>query len=627
MPRALLVLCSAAVCAASVAVPATASEPPYTPPVDAAVLDPFRPPETRYGPGNRGVDYATAAGTPVRAVADGTVTFAGSVGGTRHVTVLHADGVRTTYSFLDDIDVAVGQRVHQGQRVGTTVGPLHLGARRGDAYFDPLSLFDAGPPQVHLVPFDDPPGSGAGGERSAISQLIGGLGTVIGGGVDGAGALGRWLRDEGGALVASMEHYASRFTYPASMVDASLTAWRAWQRARRASERPCTAPTEPIPPSSNRRVAVLVAGVGSNSEGSTIDEVRTAELGYARADVVRFSYAGGRVPDPTDGFPSLPTTRYDASATQADLHGTAARLADLVEAMVGEVPTVSIDLFAHSQGGLVVRLALIELERRHGAEWLARIGLVATLGTPHGGADLATAIHALSSTRSGATVLDVVAAATGQELDHDGASVAQLSETSSLVEELAAHPVPDGIDAISIAARGDVIVPAPRSVAPGMDEVIVPLVGAAAHTDLPGSDAATRELRLALAGLPPGVPVLHRGARGPAGGRGHQPRRGPRRGGGTRRRHAGGRADPLSAPLASSVGQATACPHTTPCTRVIPRSPFGAPGPAPALAGTANHGKGAHRGRRHHEAAARGWCPLRTPDPPLEPQDEAVHLR
>ena len=80
-----------------------------------------------------------------------------------------------------------------------------------------------------------------------------------------------------------------------------------------------------------------------------------------------------------------------------------------------------IDLFAHSQGGLVVRLALIELERRHGAEWLARIGLVATLGTPHGGADLATAIHALSSTRSGATVLDVVAAATGQELDHDGA--------------------------------------------------------------------------------------------------------------------------------------------------------------------------------------------------------------
>ena len=72
------------------------------------------------------------------------------------------------------------------------------------------------------------------------------------------------------------------------------------------------------------------------------------------------------------------------------------RLADLVEAVAARGPHgVPIDLIAHSQGGLVVRLALIELERRHGAEWLARIGLVATLGTPHGGADLATAIHAL----------------------------------------------------------------------------------------------------------------------------------------------------------------------------------------------------------------------------------------
>ena len=31
-------------------------------------------------------------------------------------------------------------------------------------------------------------------------------------------------------------------------------------------------------------------------------------------------------------------------------------------------------------------------------------------------------------------------------------------------------------------------------------------------------------------------------------------------------------------------------------------------------------------GRRHHEAAARQRRPLRTPDPPLEPEDEAIHL-
>jgi hypothetical protein len=437
-------------------------------------------------------------------VADGVVTFAGSVGGTRHVAVLHPDGVRTTYSFLDGIEVVVGQRVRRGQRVGTTVGSLHLGARRGDAYFDPLSLFDSGPPQVHLVPFDDPPGAGDRGERSAISQLIGGVGEVVGGVSAGAGAVGRWLREDGGAVIAAVEHYAGRFTYPASMVDATLTTWTMWQRARQASERPCTADRASVPPPTERRVAVLVAGLGSNSDGSTIDQVRTGELGYERADVLRFSYAGGRVPDPTDGFQSLPTTAYDARATQADLRATAERLADLVEAVAEEAPSAPIDLIAHSQGGMVVRLTLIALERRHGVAWLARIGLVATLGSPHGGADLATAIHALSSTRSGTTVLDLVTATTHQELDHDGASVAQLSETSSVVDELAAHPVPDGIEAISIAARGDVIVPTPRSEAPGMDEVIVPLVGAGAHSDLPRSDAATRELGLALAGLPPG---------------------------------------------------------------------------------------------------------------------------
>lgn len=504
MPRTLLVLCCAAVCSTAVAAPvAAAAPPPYRPPVDAPILDPFRPPASRYGPGNRGIEYATAPGTPVGAAADGTVTFAGSVGGTRHVTVLHPDGVRTTYSFLDDIDVVVGQRVHQGQRVGTTAASLHLGARRGGAYFDPAALFAPGAPQVHLVPFDDPPGDGAAGERSAIDQLIGGIGGLLDEIGPTAGAVGGWLRDGQSQLLATMAHYARRTTFPTAMLDSSLTTWAVWQRAQRASARPCTSDSVPVPRVAERRVALLVAGLGSDSGGSTIDQVRTEALGYDPADVVRFSYAGGRVPDPTDAFPTIPATVYGATATQADLRVTASRLADLVEAVAAEAPDVRIDLLGHSQGGVVVRLALIELERRHGTEWLATVGLVATLGSPHGGADLATAIHALSSTESGETALDLVTRAAGHELDHDAPSVAQLSETSEVVADLAEHPVPDVVDAVSIAARGDVIVPVPRSEAPGMDEVIVPLVGRAAHTDLPGSDEATRALGLALAGLPP----------------------------------------------------------------------------------------------------------------------------
>jgi hypothetical protein len=502
--RALLVLCCVAM-AAALAPPASAGPPTYRPPVDAPVRDPFRAPATRYGPGNRGLEYATPPGMAVRVVADGVVTFAGSVGGTRHVTVLHADGVRTTYSFLARVEVVVGQRLRQGTRVGTTAGSLHLGARRGDAYFDPASLFSAAVPEVRLVPFDDPPGRGPGSERSAISQLVGGVGGLL---QHAGGAMGDWLRGTERQLQQTIGHYASRVTMPGAMLDASLTMRTAWHRARRAASRPCTRDHRAVAAPAERRVALLVAGLGSHSARSTIDQVQTSRLGYAPADVLRFSYAGGRVPDPTDRFATIPATTYDAPATQLDLRATATRLADLVEAVAADAPGVPIDLLAHSQGGVVVRLALIELEVRHGAAWLSRLGLVATLGSPHGGADLATAIHALSSTRSGAVALDAFSTGTDQELDHDGPSVAQLSETSDVVRELAAHPVPATVPAVSIAARGDVIVPVPRTEAPGMTQVVVPLVGRDAHSDLPASPEATRALQLALAGLPPGCQSL-----------------------------------------------------------------------------------------------------------------------
>ncbi len=128
----------------------------YRPPVDAPVTDPFRPPLTPYGPGNRGIDYATAPGMSVHAAADGVVVFAGAVAGGLHVTVLHADGIRTTYSFLAVIRVHERQTLRGGDVLGVTGVALHLGARRGDVYIDPASLWRpaTGPPAVHLVPLD-----------------------------------------------------------------------------------------------------------------------------------------------------------------------------------------------------------------------------------------------------------------------------------------------------------------------------------------------------------------------------------------------------------------------------------------------------------------------------------------
>ena len=78
------------------------------------------------------------------------MVFAGSVAGSRHVTVHHGDGLRSSYSYLATIDVAVGDPVGPGQSVGTSAARLHLGVRAGDAYLDPALLFDRG--GVRLVP-------------------------------------------------------------------------------------------------------------------------------------------------------------------------------------------------------------------------------------------------------------------------------------------------------------------------------------------------------------------------------------------------------------------------------------------------------------------------------------------
>jgi len=124
----------------------------YRPPVTAPVSEPFRAPTTPYGPGHRGIEYASERGTVVGAAASGTVVFAGAVAGTRYVTLRHADGLRTTVGPLDEVDVAPGQRVVAGERLGIAAGPLLFTVRRGTEYLDPAPLLVAGPPRVHLVP-------------------------------------------------------------------------------------------------------------------------------------------------------------------------------------------------------------------------------------------------------------------------------------------------------------------------------------------------------------------------------------------------------------------------------------------------------------------------------------------
>ena len=113
----------------------------YIWPVEGAVVDPFRLPDGPYGPGNRGLEFATQPGSAFWAAADGVVSFAGQVAGRFHVTVSHPDGLRVSYSGVETFSVSRAERVRQGQPLGTTGDRLHVGVRRGETYLDPARIF------------------------------------------------------------------------------------------------------------------------------------------------------------------------------------------------------------------------------------------------------------------------------------------------------------------------------------------------------------------------------------------------------------------------------------------------------------------------------------------------------
>lgn len=130
----------------------------YRPPVEAPITDPFRAPATPYGPGNRGIEYATRPGTDATSIGVGVVTFAGPVAGRGVVSVVHPDGLRSSLTGLALVLVDVGQVVDASSVLGTTTSVLHLGVRRGSEYIDPATLFGSAPvAPTHAVLVPVPP--------------------------------------------------------------------------------------------------------------------------------------------------------------------------------------------------------------------------------------------------------------------------------------------------------------------------------------------------------------------------------------------------------------------------------------------------------------------------------------
>ena len=99
---------------------------------------------------HRGIDYAAPIGTPIKAVASGTVDFVGRQGGYGNLVILaHANSVTTVYGHLNNFASTMrkGARVNQGDIIGTVgmtglaTGPhLHFEFRIAGVHMDPLKV-------------------------------------------------------------------------------------------------------------------------------------------------------------------------------------------------------------------------------------------------------------------------------------------------------------------------------------------------------------------------------------------------------------------------------------------------------------------------------------------------------
>ncbi len=508
----LVVAALVATCLAAPAAAAASGDSPstvrYGPAVAGPVLEGFDPPPRPWMAGNRGTDYQVEPGSPVVAAAEGEVVFAGAVAGALHVTVRHPDGLRTSYSFLAEVTVRVGQEVVRGQTIGVAGGPVHVGVRTPDGtYLDPEALFTGAlRPRVVLVPGTDD-GLDPLAERRSLLEVV----------LDGGAAAVAFVASEGNDALTLAAHYAVELD-PATHLRRAAEAAAEWVRRNR----DCTAAGEAVAPPAEHRIVVLVSGLGSHSERNTSVEIPVRDLGYSRDEVVRFSYAGGRAPEPElpegtllsappdpsttgpDPFASIPERPFTKVDSQQSLDLAADRLADLLRQVAAAQPGVPIDVVAHSQGGVVARLGI---ERAGAAAELPpEVQNLVTLGSPHQGAPLGTAVEALGlSTTGSGSLVALRKSQVLSDLDERLPAMTDLSETSPVIAELQATPMPDGVRFTSIGAAGDVVVPGTVTADPQADShVIMPSgFGLDPHGALATDPRVVREIGLAVTGRAP----------------------------------------------------------------------------------------------------------------------------
>ena len=151
--------------------PTAHAAPCWQPPVtEAEVVDPFRGPTCPWCAGNRGIEYDLDAPSDVSAVATGSVTFAGLVAGVAYVVVELPSGWRLTYGRLASIEVAAGDVVLAGRRLGSADDGFYFGLRIGDTYVDPAPFLGTVVGRPRLVPTDGTPRRAAPPSRTICSR-------------------------------------------------------------------------------------------------------------------------------------------------------------------------------------------------------------------------------------------------------------------------------------------------------------------------------------------------------------------------------------------------------------------------------------------------------------------------
>ena len=128
--------------------PAPTGSGMLTLPVAGPVTSPFgarTSPTTGAQEFHEGIDIGAAQGTPIRAAASGTVTFAGQMSGYGNVVIVqHAAGLQTRYAHQSAMSVTAGQTVAAGDVIGAVgatgeaTGPhLHFEVRLNGVAVDP----------------------------------------------------------------------------------------------------------------------------------------------------------------------------------------------------------------------------------------------------------------------------------------------------------------------------------------------------------------------------------------------------------------------------------------------------------------------------------------------------------